>query len=272
MVYVCEYDDSTDSRILLEAAGCFFQNRNILDISQSDISRMDTSKVWWTKLRERIMAWILLEYALKTEWDLWVSTVAENDTVDKTDRKKQVYERTVDENSFRGYVERIGIARTEYGKPYSSRYPQLYFNLSHCACACACVLSDVPAGIDIERKFPYKENMQRHICCGAEGQRLDKLQFPQKEMQLQYLWSVKEAFVKMNGRGLGYGMKNINLAEFLPMMADDFIYGNDDVSFAVKSGNAYTLAVCGKKHDVCKNVTVLKEKELSEWIKKGRKV
>ena len=50
------------------------------------------------------------------------------------------------------------------GKPYFFRWPEIYFNLSHCRSACACILSDREAGIDVEHRFPYKESLARRVC------------------------------------------------------------------------------------------------------------
>lgn len=263
MIYVCEYDNSAANQTLLEAAEVLFPNKNVLSIKEAD-----KTGIRWTKLRERILAWMLLEYALEAEDNRWIK-----------------------EGKIAGNVENLEIVRTEHGKPYSSRYPELFFNISHCDAACACVISDCPVGIDIERKFEYKENLKRHVCCEEELRVLEavcvteklctseKLGVSEKHTQLRFLWSMKEAFVKMDGRGLGYGLRNINLAEFLPV--EDGICGRsrncgneqrspdeaaEELSFFVKAAEKYTLAMCSKRQREGQQVQILSEQELMKWF------
>ena len=88
----------------------------------------------------------------------------------------------------------LSLAKTEQGKPYSRAYPGLHFNLSHCRAACACALDTIPAGIDIERRFPYKESLMRRICTEKERRIVESCEsLPERERLLQALWSMKES-------------------------------------------------------------------------------
>lgn len=296
MIYVCEYDNSTANQTLLEAAELLFPNENVISIKEED-----KTGIRWIKLRERILAWMLLEYALEKEGDGWIKGQTNDRDVDNLGVGAEGLceehagigaDGLREEPAKNGSVtERLEIVRTEHGKPYSSRYPELFFNISHCDTACACVLSDCPVGIDIERKFEYKENLKRHICCEEEQCIMEDANGTkesvfikqgreqncsenvpvykkhlhigyEKEGQLRFLWSMKEAFVKMDGRGLGYGMKNIDLSGILPMQEGKWKSAGDGGCFMVKTGTDYTLAVCREKKGDWKEPVILKEREL----------
>jgi phosphopantetheinyl transferase (holo-ACP synthase) len=105
----------------------------------------------------------------------------------------------------------------ERGKPYSAAHPEIRFNISHCETACACVIGEGELGIDIERKFSYRENLARKVCHPEEWKMLQTLDEAQRSHQLHLLWSLKESFVKWQGQGLSYGMERVCFAEVLPL-------------------------------------------------------
>ncbi len=163
------------------------------------------------KDRERIMAWSLLEYAVRMEW---------------------------------GYsLKELDISRTEKGKPYSARYPEKRFNLSHCRVACACIVGHEECGIDVERKFPYRESLAKKVCHRDEWEIL-QIQGQDgnlRERQLQILWSLKEGYVKKDGRGLGYGMDRLSFAALMPFDASG-VCPERGILWDCREN--YTLAAC----------------------------
>ena len=176
----------------------------------------------WQKRRERILAWLLLTAAVKREYGL--------------------------------AFEELQIKRSEKGKPYSTVFPEIHFNLSHCPVACACIVSDRNVGIDIERKFPYRKSLERKVCHREEKEVLESMGDKLREEQLRFLWSMKESYVKMDGRGLGYGMDRINLASFLPVLPEEKMPSgpvllqspeNRQPDFVIQNTASYTLAACG---------------------------
>lgn len=169
----------------------------------------------WEKQRVRILAWLLLEKALWREC---------------------------------GYsLSQLEIRWRDHGKPYSSAHPEIHFNLSHCDTACACIVSSEEAGVDIERKFPYRKSLERRICHEEEMQIMEALTAGERSSQLRFLWSMKESFVKLDGRGLAYGMDRINLAPVLPVDPDEEdCLQVSGLRFLIRSTGAYTLAACGR--------------------------
>ena len=146
----------------------------------------------------------------------------------------------------------LSIARSEQGKPYSRTYPELHFNLSHCRVACACAFDTLPVGIDIERRFPYKESLMRRICTEKERQIVESCEsLPEKERLLQALWSMKESVVKWNGRGMGYGMERADCTRWLLRyvknaggISDKSEDRNPELWMLLRQESEYTLAAC----------------------------
>ncbi|MDO4322671.1 MAG: 4'-phosphopantetheinyl transferase superfamily protein [Lachnospiraceae bacterium] len=175
MIYICEYDNLAEDRILQERLTTL-----LLQYKDTDLTG-----IRWQKLRQRLLARLLLDFALRSEYGL---TLPELD-----------------------------LRRGEKGKPYSGAHPEIHFNISHCSTACACITGNEQAGIDVERKFPYRENLARRICHPKEWEVLQALEPDRRDEQLHFLWSLKESFVKWNGEGITYGMDRINLAKYLPV-------------------------------------------------------
>ncbi len=169
----------------------------------------------WKKSRQRILAWLLLGQALEEQF---------------------------------GYTfSQLDIRRDEHGKPYSAAHPEIWFNISHCETAYACIVGTAPVGIDVERKFSPKDNLIKKVCHPEEYSLLVQMEDRLRIQQFRYLWSLKEAYVKMDGRGLGYGMDKVNFAALLPIAAEPGEYVQrmfDSVEYRICNHGAYTLAAC----------------------------
>lgn len=236
MIYLCEYDGYIKDDILQEFA-------EKLPFSLPNGCK---SGIRWSKARQRILAWLLLDYALCAN-----------------EKQKAVPGEM---------IQRLAIERNEFGKPFSGRRPDLQFNLSHCEAGGACTVDSKPVGIDVERRFSYRENLERGMCHVNEIEALKKMEQEERHRQQQILWSLKESYVKRDGRGLGYGLKNIDFSQYLPITEKRKIlylkngcedYRSDGV-IQFESGTSYTLAFCGWNEQRCVKVS---EQELELWIK-----
>lgn len=172
----------------------------------------------WKKSRQRILAWLLLGQAI--------------------------------EECFGYTFAQLDIRRDGQGKPYSAAHPEIQFNISHCSTAYACIVGTTPVGIDVERKFSPKDGLIKKVCHPEEFALLARMEDKLRVRQFRYLWSLKEAYVKMDGRGLGYGLERVNFAPFLPIQAET---GEPvrrrlgGAEFMVCSYADYTLAACESK-------------------------
>lgn len=93
----------------------------------------------------------------------------------------------------------------EHGKPYLD-VQGVYFNISHCAKGCVCVISDKEIGADIQEIRAFSQRLAEKVCCENELLVLEKAK--DKAAAFAKIWAMKESFVKMNGRGIGYSLKN----------------------------------------------------------------
>jgi 4'-phosphopantetheinyl transferase len=90
----------------------------------------------------------------------------------------------------------------EYGKPYLAS-GDLFFNLSHCGDMVVCAVCDREVGVDIQR-IDYRKNVINKVCSQEEAA---EIRTPE---DFTKMWVLKESFAKCDGRGLSYGLKNIN--------------------------------------------------------------
>lgn len=112
----------------------------------------------------------------------------------------------------RGEEGKYRYERTSFGKPYLADCPQIQFNLSHCKCCVACGVGELPVGIDVEKRFPWKENLAKRICHPAEWKLLmeredDKV----REACFNLIWSRKESYLKCIGTGIRQDLRNFQV-------------------------------------------------------------
>lgn len=258
MIYVCEYDGSLDAQTL----------QHISEQLPLAFPEGWQSGSKWEKARQRILAWLLLAYGIKQfigkYTESWIGT-------------QGVFGETIKEGNSGQILRELAILRDEHGKPYSSAHPEIKFNLSHCDTACACIVGCADVGVDIERKFAYRASLARKVCHLRETEILGSLDQEESQRQLRLLWSLKESFVKLDGRGLGYGMDRIDLSGFLPIKSSGIynkeetafrvsgIYNKEETVFQIAESDTYTLAACSKDHRML-DVKCISEQELLEKI------
>lgn len=111
----------------------------------------------------------------------------------------------------------ITLAYNDYGKPRLSGEPSIYFNVSHTSnVAVVGVSSSLELGVDIEpinRKITNTSLIINQFFHRKE--RLVLEQSRNYDRDFICLWVIKEAFVKMKGLGIVYGLNNfiVNIKE-----------------------------------------------------------
>jgi 4'-phosphopantetheinyl transferase len=89
---------------------------------------------------------------------------------------------------------------SEHDKPSIVGHPEIFFNLSHCKEAAICVVSDQAIGVDIESIREYDEAIAQYSMSDEELFQIQ--QSSHSDLAFIRLWTMKEAFVKLSGRGL----------------------------------------------------------------------
>lgn len=105
-------------------------------------------------------------------------------------------------HSFGISYEESMIERRSYGKPYyigNDRENEIFFNLSHGQELIAVACADCEVGIDAESMRKVHENAMRRTCTRKEWEWLQ--QSEQKELDFLRLWTLKESYMKMTGKG-----------------------------------------------------------------------
>ena len=94
----------------------------------------------------------------------------------------------------------------KYNKPYLKNR-NIYFNISHDKNTTVLVTSDKEIGVDIEY-YTYKESVMKRYYNEFEQQEI--INSNNKEYEFTRIWVMKEAFVKMKGQGILYGLQNVD--------------------------------------------------------------
>lgn len=135
---------------------------------------------------------------------------------------------------------KIGVFKDEKGKPHTDD-PAVFVSVSHCSAGVVCAVSDRPVGIDIE-------NLDRRV--GAD--RISARFFTQEERlfveeggdrAFLEVWVRKEAWAKLEGSGLSYGLgkiQTVRLAGGRPVLSDK-VNGTPVVS-GVRGSFVYCIA------------------------------
>lgn len=117
--------------------------------------------------REDLSSYLLLRYALRTEYNI-------------DDAPVFVY--------------------NDNGKPYLKDHPSVHFNLSHCHGAAVCVVMDSPVGCDVQDLRRYRRLTAHRVCTVEELEILKHSD--NKSAEFSRFWTRKEAVAKLKGESV----------------------------------------------------------------------
>ena len=103
------------------------------------------------------------------------------------------------------------IAYEEGGKPYLVKYPKLHFNLSHSGDYVCCAVGDVPVGVDIQKLVEIREGVAGRFFTDEDNERLAKCTEKEREKLFFRMWSIKESYIKLTGKGLSGGLDHFEI-------------------------------------------------------------
>lgn len=142
------------------------------------------------------------------------------------------------------------------GKPVVRQLPSFHFNLSHSGDWVVCAVDDAPVGIDIEEIKPIDLAIAKRFFSADEYQDLLSQPAERKEAYFFHLWSMKEAFIKLTGKGLSYG-----LSSFTARLSEDgqaaLTLPDHEAPCFVQTYSldpAYQMAVCTRKSAAAESV------------------
>ena len=126
------------------------------------------------------------------------------------------------------------LRKAASGKPLPSLFSgsapgsESFFSISHCKKAVAVATDRDNNGVDMERRFPWKESLARRMCAGPENR--------------------KESYLKYTGEGLRRSPASfcvLGKKKTDPAQPDRVTIGNTRVIFWQQQTENYTLCTCG---------------------------
>ena len=139
------------------------------------------------------------------------------------------------------------ILKDAYGKPYLEGH-SLCFNVSHSGEYLAIAISENPVGVDIQKPKEIKDGMYRKVIQPQE----ELLIGENREKDFLCLWTLKESFVKADGRGLCISMRDY---WFEKENENYFVnYGGQRAAYTFNIEETliedYVISVCGLEPEV----------------------
>lgn len=108
-------------------------------------------------------------------------------------------------------VKAIVFKKNEFGKPYLEGNP-LYFNLSHSGEWIVGAISSQPVGIDVEQIKKADLGIAKSFFAPSEHKALMEIEDEKEKNEAFYmLWSGKESYIKMIGKGLTIPLEAFSL-------------------------------------------------------------
>ena len=111
--------------------------------------------------------------------------------------------------------EQITFTYGERGKPEANL--PFYFNLSHSGDFVLCAVSEKPIGVDIEQIKPFRAGLITRWCSQGEAEFIrgshhalkDSVTDPEVCARFYRVWTAKEAYAKMTGKGISTDLTQI---------------------------------------------------------------
>lgn len=134
------------------------------------------------------------------------------------------------------------ILQDAYGKPYFAEN-EMHFNVSHSGDYLVIVLSREPVGVDLQKCRPVKEGMYKKVVQQKEQPLIGE----NRERDFIRLWTLKESFVKAEGKGLRIPMREY----FFSKEKEDYFvnYGGQRAEWTFNIEETllsdYVISVCG---------------------------
>lgn len=99
----------------------------------------------------------------------------------------------------------------EHEKPYLRDCKDVYFSISHSGDYVACIVSNVEVGIDIEKITDIDLNIAKRFFAKGEYEMILAFENAKDKLDAFYrIWTKKEAYIKMTGKGFSGGFETFD--------------------------------------------------------------
>ena len=100
----------------------------------------------------------------------------------------------------------------ENGKPCLLHYPEIQFNLSHSGNMVMAAFSSCPVGCDVEKKQEARMKVaQRFFAPSEQKLLLAAEEGNERNLLFSRLWTLKESFLKVDGRGMAMPLDSFSI-------------------------------------------------------------
>lgn len=140
-----------------------------------------------------------------------------------------------------------GILRDEMGKPYFTE-GKLQFNVSHSGEYLAIAISENPVGVDIQEPKQIKEGMFKKVVHPKE----QSLIGADRQKDFLRLWTLKESFVKAEGKGLRISLKDYYFEKENERYLVNYYGQRMPWTFNIEETRieGYLISVCGSESEI----------------------
>lgn len=133
---------------------------------------------------------------------------------------------------------KIVFSKNEYGKPFANG-TNAHFSVSHSGELVICAVSENEIGIDIEKKREIRPDISKRFATDSENEYIGN-----DTDRLFEIWTLKEAYFKCTGTGLGADIKTVSFKK----TGNNFVCSKKGYSIAkLDLPDGYTGFVCSKE-------------------------
>ena len=147
-----------------------------------------------------------------------------------------------------------------HGKPFLPDAPQHHFNISHSGRYVVLSVSNEPVGVDIELLQRGRRKIASKFFTLEENIQIDQSYDPDRTFTR--LWTLKEAFLKCIGTGIGRNLRKTSINLNGGDIRVEQNINNNPYYFKEYNVEGYQLSVCSEDNDFEEKLTDVTERIL----------
>lgn len=124
--------------------------------------------------------------------------------------------------------EDVSFGTNEYGKPFLKSHPNIQYNISHTDNYVACAITkDIPVGVDVETVKPIELDLAERFFTKNEYKYIANCPLEQQMQCFYRIWTRKESYVKMIGKGLTIPLNSFNVLKNKDIHYEEFLFTDE---------------------------------------------
>ncbi len=147
--------------------------------------------------------------------------------------------------------QKISYSTKANGKPFFTDYGNMHFNASHSGNVAVCVFSDGEIGCDVQKLTTANKNIAKRYFTPQEYAFIFNGTNPDEDFTR--IWSIKEAFLKLEGTGLGGGLSGVDVL----INNDTVKINSSDVGISEYKFKDYYITICSYQEMAVGDVKIM---------------